>query len=121
MIVDTNILIDFLRGKTEAGAFLFGGDNPISISVVSITELLAGIKQQREIDDIHDLLTTFTVHPLTREIAEKAGELLNVYDKSHHIGIADALIAATSVYHSEPLSTLNVKDFPMLSDVSKPY
>ncbi|MEP7234351.1 MAG: type II toxin-antitoxin system VapC family toxin [Ignavibacteriota bacterium] len=121
MLVDTNILIDFLRGKQEAGSFIFSGTFEVSISIISITELFAGVRSQREIEEIQELLQTLHIHTLNEEIAEKAGNLLRKFGKSHQIGIADALIAASSIYHNDPLATLNIKDFPMLDNVLKPY
>jgi predicted nucleic acid-binding protein len=37
------------------------------------------------------------------------------------VGLADALIAATSTQRQVPLVTLNRKHFPMLQDVIVPY
>lgn len=120
MIVDTNILIDYLRNKEEATRFL-ESDNPwFSISVISIAELYAGVKGEREADELHGFLQTFAIHDITEEIASLAGRYLNQYSKSLHIGIADALIAATASTFDEELATLNTKDFPMIPTV-KPY
>ncbi len=121
MIVDTNILIDYLRDKDEAIEFIDASNNLFAVSVISITELFAGIRNEREITDIQDLLGTMEILSLDEEIAERAGHILKKYSKSHNIGIADSLIAATSIIHNEPLATLNVKDFPMLENVFKPY
>ena len=121
MIVDSNILIDSLRGKTEAVRFLGAPDIAFSISVVSITELYAGLRNARELDQLHQFLISFMVHPVNEKIAALAGKYLNKYAKSHNVGIADAIIAATASISGEQVATLNVKDFPMLADVLRPY
>jgi predicted nucleic acid-binding protein len=120
MIVDSNIAIDYLRGKEEAIHFLEGPLGPFAISAVSITELYAGIRNREELIEVEKFLESFTIHPVDEEIAKKAGDYLKQYAKSHDFGIADALIAATSTLHGEQIATRNVKDFPML-DVFKPY
>ena len=50
-LLDTDILIDFLRGRGEARAFLHryeAAAEPPAISVVSVTELWAGMRQGEE-------------------------------------------------------------------------
>ena len=121
MIIDTNILIDYLRDKKEAKRFLESDEPWFSISVVSITELFAGLKGEREFVELQEFLQTFAIHDVTEEIARIAGTYLNQYSKSHHIGIADALIAATASVYGEGIVTLNTKDFPMMKSLVKPY
>jgi len=121
MIVDTNILIDSLRGKKEAIRFLESGESTFSISVISVTELYAGVKGGNELFELQEFLTTFPLHDVSEEIASLAGSYLNQYSKSHDIGIADALIAATASVFNEELATLNTKDFPMTKSLVKPY
>jgi predicted nucleic acid-binding protein len=121
MTVDTNILIDGLRGKSEAKSFLLSSEQVFSISVVSVTELYAGVKGSNELLILEEFLTSFTIHGVDEAIAKIAGEYLNRYAKSHDVGIADALIAATATQFNEQLATLNTKDFPMLPDVMRPY
>ena len=121
MIVDTNILIDYLRDKEEAIRFLEASTYSFSISVVSITELYAGLRGSRELHEVRNFLSSFQTHIVDDETARIAGEYLNQYSKSHRVGIADALIAATATLSGEQLSTLNIKDFPMLSEVLRPY
>jgi predicted nucleic acid-binding protein len=41
--------------------------------------------------------------------------------KSHNVGLADALIAATAESRQAALVTLNIKHFPMLANVVVPY
>lgn len=120
MIVDTNILVDYLRDKEEAIRFIELSEADLSISVVSITELYAGMRGRDEVLKAQDFIETFRVLPVDDAIARKAGEYLNFFAKTHNFGIADALIAATATFYGEQVATRNVKDFPML-DVLKPY
>ncbi|HET6400804.1 MAG TPA: type II toxin-antitoxin system VapC family toxin [Candidatus Kapabacteria bacterium] len=120
MIVDTNISIDALRGKKEAIRFLESSDSGFSISVVSIAELYAGLRTDRERSELQAFLTTIEVHDVDQTIAMLAGEYLKRYAKSHDLQIADALIAATATCLGEELATLNTKHFPMLT-LLRPY
>lgn len=121
MTVDTNILVDSLRGKAEAKFFLGNSETSFSISVVSVAELYAGLRNSRELDQLQNFLTSFVIHPVDEKIAALAGKYLNQYAKSHSVGIADAMIAATAATSGEQLASLNVKDFPMLPNVLRPY
>ena len=121
MIVDTNILIDYLRDKLEAVRFLEPPNPSFSISVVSVAEVYAGLKGADELLVLQTFLKSFAIHDVTEEIARIAGTYLNQYSKSHHIGIADAIIAATASVFNEELATLNTKDFPMTKSLIKPY
>lgn len=47
MIIDTNIFIDFLRGKDEAIKFI-GGLQSVSTSVTVVSELFASVKTRTE-------------------------------------------------------------------------
>ena len=120
MIVDTNILIDALRGKLEAKRFFLSAEQVFSISVVSISELYAGLRSS-ERQQVQVFLRSFTVHIVDEAIAKLAGEFKNQYSRSHNVGLADALLAATSQIHRDQLATLNTKHFPMLLDVIRPY
>ena len=121
MTADTNILIDYLRDKEEAIRFLESSPHSFSISAVSITELHAGIRGKNELLEVRRFLKSFIIHNVDEEIARIAGDYLNQYAKSHKVGIADALIAATATVYGEQVATLNVKHFPMLPDVVRPY
>jgi predicted nucleic acid-binding protein len=54
-------------------------------------------------------------------LAVQGGLYRRDYGKSHNVGLADALIAATATQRRVPLVTLNRKHFPMLQDVIVPY
>ena len=64
---------------------------------------------------------TNTVFPITVEIAKEAGYLRQSYFKSHGMGLADAMIAATAKAHGATLVSLNVRHFSMLDDLLIPY
>ena len=111
-LVDTNILIDHLRGDAAAQQFLReveSGRVRATISVITECELLTAPRltptEERRIFELLDLLPRVAV---TSHIARLAAELRRRYPI---ITIADALIAATALRSHATLLTRNVKDF----------
>jgi hypothetical protein len=66
-------------------------------------------------------LRAFEIVPVDLSLAIQGGLYRRDYSKSHNVGLADALIAATATQLHLPLATLNSKHFPMLHDVIVPY
>lgn len=66
-------------------------------------------------------LRAFEIIPLDLRLAVQGGLYRRDYSKSHNVGLADALIAATATQRQVPLVTLNLKHFPMLQDLIVPY
>jgi len=59
--------------------------------------------------------------PLTAEIARIGGLYRRDFGKSHGIGLADAILAATAKAEKARLKTLNVKHYPMISGIEPAY
>jgi hypothetical protein len=123
-LLDTDILIDFLRGRGEARAFLDryeAAAEPPLISVVSVTELWAGMRPGEE-RATGALLSALRKIPVSEEIALAAGSMLKTYRRSHGTELGDALIASTAAELDATLITRNVKHYPMPSvTVLRPY
>ena len=68
-----------------------------------------------------EFVKNLKVIPITVEIAINGGLFRRDYLKSHGVGLADAIIAATAEAENAVLVTLNEKHFPMLSKVFVPY
>ena len=118
-LVDTNIIIDFLRGDSKAKEFIINNVDEIKISVVSVSELYAGVRGKREEEQLKNFLNSFETLVLDYNISVEAGYLKNKYYKSHNAGLADCMIAATSMQHDLTLVTDNFKHFPMIKDKIK--
>src|SRR5512132_2510701 len=91
------------------------------ISVVTVAELYAGVREGEERSRLERFLRAFEILPLDQRLAVQGGLYRRNYGKSHNVGLADALIAATATQRQVPLVTLNQKHFPMLQDVIVPY
>lgn len=119
VLLDTDILIDYMRGYPEAVAFVDGTGPRAAVSVLTVSELYAGVREA-ETRQLKKLLQTFSYYVVTRAIAIRGGLLRRQYLRSHRIALADSLIAATAQEHRMEMATLNSKHFPML-DVIVPY
>lgn len=122
-LVDTSVLIDYLRGHEGAGDVLERerGADVLHASEITRIEVLAGMRPAEE-DDTRALLSTLVWHPVDSEIAEEAAALGRRWLPSHHtIDSADLAIAATVVRTDARLLTRNVRHFPMFTDLQPPY
>ena len=121
LLLDTDVLIDFLRGQPQAVQLLEDTDCEFHVSAVSVAELYVGVRDGREREVLDQLMGLLRTIEISTEIAQQAGLWRREYGKSHGTGIIDALIAACADALQIPLATLNVKHFPMLPRVSAPY
>ncbi len=121
MLVDTDVLIDYLRGDSCAEEFLESNPDAVFVSSITIAELYQGVIEGEERTALDSMISAFTILPVTEEIAKEGGLICRKYRKTHNSGLADCLIAATARRHDLPLISLNLKHFPMLENVSKPY
>lgn len=122
-LVDTDVWIDFLRGTTQAVAFVSKLPNEVAISSISVAELYAGVRDGAETQTLSDLLDTLEVIDLNRDIAQAGGLIRREHGKAHSVGLNDALIAATAVNRNACLYTLNLKHYPSMrkNQVVQPY
>jgi len=121
ILIDTDILIDYLRGIATAVAFVEEHSAEAHISAINVAELYQGVRQGTEQVKLAKTLSSMTCLPITSETAELAGLFSRDFRPSHGCGLADCLVAATAQLHGLKLATLNSKHFPMLQDVRVPY
>jgi predicted nucleic acid-binding protein len=121
LLFDSDILIDYLRGQTQAVAYLEERTETLLVSTITVAELFAGVREGKERTALSTFLSAFELVAVDAAIAERGGLFRRDYGRSHSTGLADALIAATAEHLQAQLVTLNRKHFPMLSDVHVPY
>lgn len=121
MLLDSCIVIDVLRGREAALTFVNGLADTPSLSVITATELIAGVRNARERRHIERLLEVYIVHDIGLEIASLAGDYVRQYGRSYGVDPIDALIAATAKSCNLDLATLNLKHFPMFKGLKRPY
>ena len=120
-LIDTDVLIDYLRSEPNAVYFLENCDNNLHISAITVAELYAGIRNQKERKIINEFLGAFEIISINNEIAIQGGLIRNEFFKSHGIGLADSIIAASSIHSNCKLISLNLKHFKMFDNLIVPY
>jgi predicted nucleic acid-binding protein len=118
---DTDVLVDFLRGHGEAVAFINAHQARIILSSIVVAELYAGVKGDAESAILQDFVSLFRVVPVTGGIAKATGLYKRDYGRSHGVGLADAVLAATAQAENAELKTLNTKHYPMLKGLKPAY
>ena len=120
-LVDTDVLVDYLRGEEKAVNYIKKHAKKITLSAVSAAELYAGVREGREQQQLDEFIGLFPILPVNLETAQIGGIYKRDFFKSHHLSLADAIIAATAETHEADLTTLNTKHFPMLKGLKPPY
>jgi predicted nucleic acid-binding protein len=121
ILPDTDILVDFFRGRRKAVAFVNAHSARIILSSFVIAELYAGVKGSAEKAALENFVSLFRVVPVEAEIAKAGGLFMRDYGKSHGIGLADAILAATAEAENAEFKTLNTQHYPMLKSLRPAY
>ena len=121
MLADTDVLIDFLRGYDKAISFIEKFSSQIILSPIVVAEIYAGVKGTNELAVLDNFISQFRVIPITSKIAKAGGLYKRGFNKSHGVGLADAILAATAENEKAELKTLNVKHYPMISGLRPAY
>ena len=121
ILLDTDVLVDFFRGHSKAVSFVNAHSHRIVLSSIVVAELYAGVKGDAEQVALENFISLFLVVPISAEIAKAGGLYKRDYGKSHGIGLADAILAATAKAENAELKTLNTKHYPMLKSLKPAY
>jgi predicted nucleic acid-binding protein len=115
-VIDTNILVDYLQGVSQARTELALYSRP-AISVISWIEVMAGTTAQTE-TVARAFLQTFDLLEIDANVAEHAVSLR----KTKRVKLPDAVIWATAQVHQSLLVSRNSRDFdPSDPGVRVPY
>ena len=123
-MLDTDVLIETLRGRTEAGDWLRSvGSQHIGISVLVRMEILQGAQNRREQTLLSREMSRYTLVHLEHTDSETALGWFESFHLSHGVGMMDCLIAAAAVRLGVPLYSFNLKHYSALPglDVHAPY
>ena len=118
-ILDTDILISFLRGKPQATAFveaLIDKDERLNTTAINAGELYVGAYYStnvaKDVRAIEDLLKRFTIWDFTGTDAVIYGQCQAILLKNGTpVGKMDVMIGSIAISHGEPLVTRNVTHF----------
>jgi predicted nucleic acid-binding protein len=121
VLVDTDVMVDFLRGHPKAVALVQTHSASIILSSIVAAELYAGVKGDEELSKLDSLISLFRVLPVSIELARAGGLCKKHYAKSHGVGLADAIVAATADAEDADLKTLTTKHYPMIKGLKPAY
>lgn len=112
-LLDSTVLIDFLRGAEHIRARLAARPGAFLTSAVVVHQVLRGIRAG-EGTATHRLLDGLEIVSVDKTEAILAARWRREFAREGvTLQLSDSLIAACAVTHGVPLATANVKDFPM--------
>lgn len=118
VILDTDFIIDLLRGYTKRIESVITKIHKRQIkgciSQISVIELFAGEDSVVKELILSEFLSLLKIIPLDFELCKLAGSIKRKY----HLSLADSVIAATSSQYKIRLFTFNTKHFSNLADVN---
>ena len=125
-LIDTDILVDVLRGFAPAAQFVGNQVNsPAGMAISSITEmeLIVGCTNTVDLRRVQILLMAADKIHVSKDESLQAVNWLSTYRLSHGLTVPDALIAASALISGLPLYTKNTRHFQMLPSLHliRPY
>lgn len=118
MIVDTDVLIWYMKGNEKARKAVESGGN-FFVSVVTYMEVVQGMRNKTELNHFRRALRAWDskIIYISEEISIKAMFFVEQHCLSNSIHLADALIGATAIVNGLPILTGNDKHYRILKDV----
>ena len=118
MIIDTDVLIWYMKGNEKAYKAIEKANN-FFISVVTYMELVQGMRNKKELNSLRKSIHSWNAKVLyiSEEISSKAMFYVEQHFLSHSLQLADALIGATAVAYSLPILTGNDKHYKIVKDI----
>jgi len=118
MIIDTDVLIWYMKGNEKAYKAIENTNN-FFISVVTYIELVQGMRNKNELNNLRRALHAWNSKILfiSEELSVKAMFFVEQHYLSHSIHLADALIGATAIAYGLPVLTGNDKHYKILKDM----
>jgi predicted nucleic acid-binding protein len=123
MLLDTDVLVDFLRGYPPAVSWLTSYSQPIGVPGLVAMELLQGCRDLAEQQSVERELIRFALSWPTLGDCERAFQDFAAFRLARGLGLLDSLIAQTAIGLNEPLATFNVKHYGALTALQtvQPY
>ena len=119
MLIDTDVLIWFLRGQRSARDAIAECPS-VELSAVTYMELVQGVRDKEELRMLRQTirLNEWRVLPLTEDISYRATMYVENYSLSDGVRLADALIAASAVQAGLVLLTANSRHYGCILDLA---
>ncbi len=118
-LIDTDVLIEYLRGSDQAAEFLEELEGDLLISATTVAELFSAARGSDELDALDQFILAFEVVPVDEPLARAGGRLRQEYHASRGVGLS--LIAASALEREAELVTFNRWHYPTVQDLTVPY
>jgi predicted nucleic acid-binding protein len=121
VLLDSDVVVDFLRGLPAAGRYIDGLAVTPTCSELTRVEVVRGMRShERRVTE--RFLATIRWVGVDEEIGALAGDLGRRFRRTHGaLGVADLVIAATAQRLRFPLATPNIRHFPMFPGLEPAY
>lgn len=118
MLIDTDVLIWYLRGNKKAQKTITG-NIPFKISVLNYLELIQGLKSKTELKILQKYFRKWAVEiiQINENISTRAMFLMEDYFLGYSLELSDAIIAATALEKKETLVTANDKHYKYIPNI----
>ena len=118
-LIDTDVIIWYLRGNQKAYDLIHGIDE-FCISSVTYMELVQGMRNKEELRTLQKTLKQWNVKTIyiSEEISARALFYVEEYFLSHSMELADSLIASTATSYGMKLITANDKHYKVVKDIN---
>lgn len=121
-LVDTSVIIDYLRGKKKTVDLIDNIEGPLASSYVCLAELFEGVyranNKEHVKEAVMDFFSSLTIFGLNVEIAEKFGQIrAELKTKGLLLEDLDIFIAATCIVYDLEVITYNKKHFSHVPDL----
>ena len=118
MLIDTDIIIWYMRGNEKAQEFLSSHPR-FHLSVVTYMELVQGMRNKNELQALRRALKKWKAEIIyiNEEISSKAMFYVEQHYLSHSQHLADVLIAATAVSYGLSIHTGNYRHYKIIKEV----
>jgi predicted nucleic acid-binding protein len=115
MLIDTDVLIWYLRGDAKARRAIEAA-RAFSLSVISYMELVQGMRNRAELNALRRSIRAWEARIVYIDPVISAKAMLYVEEHflSHSLQMADALIAATAMECGLPLLTGDSRHYGMI-------
>ena len=74
LLIDTDVLIDYLREQPEAVTYIEGLTESLLMSAITAAELYAGVREGEERTKLDAFIKAFELNPIDQEIAVKKND-----------------------------------------------
>ena len=118
MLIDTDVLIWYLRGNENARKIICA-NVPFKISVVSYIELMQGTGSKRELRALQKQLKNWATEivQIQDNISARAMFFVEDYYLGNSLEFQDAIIAATAIESRDVLLTANDKHYSFIPNI----